>query len=291
MGEFYVAEAGRRLGAQSDPTPVTYEVMVVVGVHTHVADRTLVITIDRPERRNAVDRSTADELHRIFAAFDVDDAHDVAVLTGAGGNFCAGADLHAIGTGDGNRVSDDPDAPAPLGCTRLLLDKPVIAAVEGFAVAGGLELALWCDLRVAATDATFGVYCRRFGVPLVDGGTVRLPRLIGQSRALDMILTGRGISGMEAGEWGLANRTCAPGSALDSALGLAASLAAFPQRCLRNDRRSSYEQWGLGVDDALVNETRLGLATLHSGETLEGAARFVAGAGRGGAVVPPTRER
>ena len=291
MGEFYVAEAGRRLGAQSDPTPVTYEVMVVVGVHTHVADRTLVITIDRPERRNAVDRSTADELHRIFAAFDVDDAHDVAVLTGAGGNFCAGADLHAIGTGDGNRVSDDPDAPAPLGCTRLLLDKPVIAAVEGFAVAGGLELALWCDLRVAATDATFGVYCRRFGVPLVDGGTVRLPRLIGQSRASDMILTGRGISGMEAGEWGLANRTCAPGSALDSALGLAASLAAFPQRCLRNDRRSSYEQWGLGVDDALVNETRLGLATLHSGETLEGAARFVAGAGRGGAVVPPTRER
>ncbi len=291
MGEFYVAEAGRRLGAQSDPTPVTYEVMVVVGVHTHVADRTLVITIDRPERRNAVDRSTADELHRIFAAFDVDDAHDVAVLTGAGGNFCAGADLHAIGTGDGNRVSDDPDAPAPLGCTRLLLDKPVIAAVEGFAVAGGLELALWCDLRVAATDATFGVYCRRFGVPLVDGGTVRLPRLIGQSRALDMILTGRGISGMEAGEWGLANRTCAPGSALDSAPGLAASLAAFPQRCLRNDRRSSYEQWGLGVDDALVNETRLGLATLHSGETLEGAARFVAGAGRGGAVVPPTRER
>ncbi len=291
MGEFYVAEAGRRLGAQSDPTPVTYEVMVVVGVHTHVADRTLVITIDRPERRNAVDRSTADELHRIFAAFDVDDAHDVAVLTGAGGNFCAGADLHAIGTGDGNRVSDDPDAPAPLGCTRLLLDKPVIAAVEGFAVAGGLELALWCDLRVAATDATFGVYCRRFGVPLVDGGTVRLPRLIGQSRASDMILTGRGISGVEAGEWGLANRTCAPGSALDSALGLAASLAAFPQRCLRNDRRSSYEQWGLGVDDALVNETRLGLATLHSGETLEGAARFVAGAGRGGAVVPPTRER
>ena len=261
-----------------------------MGIATETTGRTLVVTIDRPQRRNAVDRTTAGELHRAFVAFDADGGLDVAVLTGAGGNFCAGADLHAIGTGGGNRVSDDPDAPAPLGCTRLLLDKPVIAAVEGFAVAGGLELALWCDLRVAATDATFGVYCRRFGVPLVDGGTVRLPRLIGQSRASDMILTGRGISGVEAGEWGLANRTCAPGSALDAALELAASIAEFPQQCLRNDRRSSYEQWGLGLDDALANETRLGLATLHSGETLEGAARFVAGAGRSGAAVPPTRE-
>ena len=189
-----------------------------MGIATETTGRTLVVTIDRPKRRNAVDRTTADELHRAFVAFDADGGLDVAVLTGAGGNFCAGADLHAIGTGDGNRVSDDPDAPAPLGCTRLLLDKPVIAAVEGFAVAGGLELALWCDLRVAATDATFGVYCRRFGVPLVDGGTVRLPRLIGHSRASDMILTGRGISGVEAGEGGPGHRTCGPGPALQLAL-------------------------------------------------------------------------
>lgn len=253
-----------------------------MGVVTETIGRTLLVTIDRPERRNAVDRATADELHSAFAAFDADDDHDVAVLTGADGNFSAGADLHAIGSGGGNRVSEDLDDPAPLGCTRMMLDKPVIAAVEGFAVAGGLELALWCDLRVAATDATFGVYCRRFGVPLVDGGTVRLPRLIGHSRALDMILTGRGVSGIEAGEWGLANRTCEPGTALDTAVELATSLAGLPQACLRNDRRSSYEQWGLGHDEAMANETRLGLASLRSGEALEGAGRFVAGAGRGG---------
>ncbi len=258
-----------------------------MAVVAETVDRTLVITIERPERRNAVDRTTADELHRAFVAFDADDTLDVAVLTGADGNFSAGADLHAIGSGDGNRVSDDLDDPAPLGCTRVLLDKPVIAAVEGFAVAGGLELALWCDLRVAAADATFGVYCRRFGVPLVDGGTVRLPRLIGHSRALDMILTGREVSGFEAGEWGLANRVCEPGSALAVALELAASITAFPQHCLRNDRRSSYEQWGLGLDAALANETRLGVDTLRSGEALEGAGRFVAGAGRGGAAPPP----
>jgi enoyl-CoA hydratase len=172
--------------------------------------------------------------------------------------------------------------PGPLGCTRLLLDKPVIAAVEGFAVAGGLELALWCDLRVAARVATFGVYCRRWGVPLVDGGTIRLPRLIGHSRALDMILTGRGVSGDEALAFGLANRLTEAGGALDLALELAASLSAFPQACLRSDRRSSYEQWGMDLTDALANEVRHGLVPIRSGETRAGASRFAAGEGRHG---------
>jgi enoyl-CoA hydratase len=244
--------------------------------------RVLVVTIDRPERRNAVDGPTAAALHDTFARFDGDDDLDVAVLTGAGGTFCAGADLKAISTGTGNRIEEDVTRPGPLGCTRMLLSKPVVAAVEGHAVAGGLELALWCDLRVAAADATFGVYCRRWGVPLVDGGTIRLPRLIGQSRALDMILTGRGVSGVEAGEWGLANRVSEPGAALDDALALATSLVAFPQTCLRTDRRSSYEQWGLPLEEALANETRLGLVPVRSGETLEGASRFAAGAGRHG---------
>ena len=244
--------------------------------------RVLVVTIDRPERRNAVDGPTAAALHDTFARFDGDDDLDVAVLTGAGGTFCAGADLKAISTGTGNRIEEDVTRPGPLGCTRMLLSKPVVAAVEGHAVAGGLELALWCDLRVAAADATFGVYCRRWGVPLVDGGTIRLPRLIGQSRALDMILTGRGVGGVEAGEWGLANRVSEPGAALDDALALATSLVAFPQTCLRTDRRSSYEQWGLPLEEALANETRLGLVSVRSGETLEGASRFAAGAGRHG---------
>ena len=245
-------------------------------------DRVLVVTIDRPDRRNAIDGPTAAALHETFLEFDGDDALDVAVLTGAGGTFCAGADLKAITEGTGNRVDEDVDQPGPLGCTRMLLSKPVIAAVEGFAVAGGLELALWCDLRVAADDATFGVYCRRWGVPLVDGGTIRLPRLIGQSRALDMILTGRGVSGTEAGEWGLANRVSAPGAALDDAIALATSLTAFPQTCLQTDRRSVHEQWGMDMRDALANETRLGLVPIRSGETLEGAARFAGGAGRHG---------
>ncbi len=251
-------------------------------VRTDTRGRVLVVTIDRPDRRNAVDGPTAAELHRTFAAFDADDALDVAVLTGAGGTFCAGADLKAISEGTGNRIESDVHLPGPLGCTRMLLSKPVIAAVEGHAVAGGLELALWCDLRVAASDATFGVYCRRWGVPLVDGGTVRLPRLIGQSRALDMILTGRGVDGVEAGQWGLANRVCAPGEALDTAIALAESLVAFPQTCLRTDRQSSYEQWGLPLTDALANETALGLVPVRSGETLAGAARFRDGAGRHG---------
>ena len=251
-------------------------------VRTERHDRVLVVTIDRPGRRNAVDGPTAASLHAAFTAFDGDDGLDVAVLTGAGGTFCAGADLKAISEGNGNHIHEDVDLPGPLGCTRLLLDKPVIAAVEGYAVAGGLELALWCDLRVAASDATFGVYCRRWGVPLVDGGTIRLPRLIGQSRALDMILTGRGVGGTEAGDWGLANRVTPPGEALAEAVALARSLSAFPQTCLRTDRRSSYDQWSLPLDAALANETRLGLVPVRAGETVAGAARFAAGAGRHG---------
>lgn len=253
-----------------------------MAVHTEMTDRTLVVTIDRPERRNAIDGATAAELFEVFTDVDHDDGVDVVVLTGAGGTFCSGADLHAIGEGRGNRVEEDMSLPGPLGCTRMLLGKPVIAAVEGHAVAGGLELALWCDLRVAASDATFGVYCRRWGVPLIDGGTVRLPRLIGQSRALDMILTGRGVDGSEAGEWGLANRVCEPGRALDEALALAAQLSSFPQLCLRSDRASSYEQWGLTLDDALANEIRRGMVPIRSGETRDGAARFAKGAGRHG---------
>ncbi len=243
-------------------------------------ERTTVITIDRPAVRNAVDAPTAAELAAAFSSFDADPDADVAVLTGAGGVFCAGADLKAIAAGDGNRVERDGDG--PMGPTRMLLSKPVIAAVEGFAVAGGLELALWCDLRVAARDAVFGVYCRRFGVPLVDGGTVRLPRLIGMSHALDLILTGRGVSGDEAQAMGLANRLTEPGAALAGALELAAALAAFPQRCLRNDRLSAYRQWSLSVAEALKLETELGLEVIGSGETRAGARRFSGGRGRHG---------
>src|SRR4051812_15798544 len=255
-------------------------------ITTAVHDRILVVTIDRPRRRNAVDRATADALEAAFRNFDADDGLTVAVLTGAGGTFCSGADLAAIAAGEGNRVEPDPAAPGPLGCTRMRLDKPVIAAVEGFAVAGGLELALWCDLRVAATDAVFGVYCRRWGVPLIDGGTVRLPRLIGQSRALDMILTGRPVSGAEALAFGLANRLCPSGGALDAALELGRQLDSFPQLCLRTDRRSVYEQHGLDMVEALRNETRLGLEPIRAGVTTAGASRFAGGAGRHGAADP-----
>jgi enoyl-CoA hydratase len=250
-------------------------------VRTERVGPVLVVTIDRPEVRNAVDGPTAASLHEVFSAFDVDDEASVAVLTGAGGTFCAGADLHAVAAGTGNRVG--PDGPGPMGPTRLLLSKPVIAAVEGHAVAGGLELALWCDLRVAARDAVFGVFCRRWGVPLMDGGTVRLPRLIGHSRALDLILTGRPVAGDEAMAIGLANRLVEPGQARPAAVDLAGQLAAFPQRCLRSDRLSSYEQWSLGVTDALAGEYRHGIETIRSGETATGAARFARGEGRHGA--------
>ncbi len=246
----------------------------------------LTVTINRPDRRNAVDVPAAQALTQAFRAFDADDSLSVAILTGADGNFCAGADLKALAGGEEKRVEEaDPmlNSDAPMGPTRLRLSKPVIAAVEGFAVAGGIELALWCDLRVAAEGSVFGVFCRRFGVPLVDLGTVRLPRLIGHSRAMDMILTGRAVAAAEALEFGLANRLAPKGQALTAAKALAAEIAALPQTCLRNDRLSALEQWDLSEEDAARNEIRRGLATISSGETLSGAAAFTGGAGRGGA--------
>ncbi len=243
-------------------------------------DSVLVVTIDRPQVRNAVDAPTATLLAEAFRRFDADDDLAVAVLTGADDIFCAGADLKGVSDGRGNQVH--PEGDGPMGPSRMLLAKPVIAAVEGFAVAGGLELAIWCDLRVAASDAVFGVFCRRWGVPLVDGGTVRLPRLIGHSNALDMILTGRGVSGDEALRMGLANRLVAPGTALAEAIELAKQISRFPPQCMRGDRLSSYRQWDLSLDDALAEETRLGLEVIRSGETREGATRFAKGAGRHG---------
>ncbi|HUA36092.1 MAG TPA: crotonase/enoyl-CoA hydratase family protein [Candidatus Binataceae bacterium] len=245
-------------------------------VENHIA----VVTINRPEARNAVDRPTAAALAASFRRFDADDSAWVAILTGAGGYFCAGADLKAVASTRGNRVTESGDG--PLGCSRMLLSKPVIAAVEGFAVAGGLELALWCDMRVAARDAVFGVFCRRFGVPLVDGGTIRLPRLIGMSHAMDMILTGRGVSGDEARMMGLANRIVEQGQALAAARELAEQIAAFPQRCMRSDRMSAYESFTMELPEALLNEYRYAIATINSGETREGAARFASGTGRHG---------
>jgi enoyl-CoA hydratase len=239
-----------------------------------------VVTIDRPQVRNAVDGPTAAALADAFRRFDADPELAVAVLTGASGIFCAGADLKAVADGRGNDVR--PDGDGPMGPTRMLLSKPVVAAVEGYAVAGGLELALWCDLCVAASDAVFGVFCRRWGVPLIDGGTIRLTRRIGHSHALDMILTGRGVSGDEARMMGLANRIVPPGTALAEALTLARQLAAFPQRCMRSDRLSSYRQWELPLAQALAEETRLGIEVIMSGETAAGAQRFAAGAGRHG---------
>jgi enoyl-CoA hydratase len=233
------------------------------------------VVIDRPEARNAVDRATAEELVAAFMAYDADDSQSVAVLTGAGGTFCAGADLKAWD----NRI--EPDGDGPMGPTRLRLGKPVIAAVEGYAVAGGLELALWCDLRVAATDATFGVFCRRWGVPLIDGGTVRLPRLIGTSRAMDLVLTGRAFGADEAERIGLVNRVVPSGSARTHAEALAAELAAFPQECLRNDRLSLLEQDGLEEQDAMARELGYGVRSLQAGAA-EGARRFADGEGRHG---------
>jgi enoyl-CoA hydratase len=240
----------------------------------------LIVTIHRPEVRNAVDSPTAEALAAAFSEFDADDSLRIAILTGAQGTFCAGADLKSVSEGRHKALSAEGDG--PMGPTRMLLSKPVIAAVEGHAVAGGLELALWCDLRVAAENAVFGVYCRRFGVPRVDLGTVRLPRLIGHSRALDLILTGRGVSGREALDMGLANRLTAPGAALDGAIELAQQLCAFPQHCMRSDRLSSYEQWSLPFEDAMLNELGRGQSVLASGETVSGATRFASGEGRHG---------
>lgn len=249
-------------------------------VHYETDGPVAVVTIDRPDVRNAVDGPTARELADAFRRVEHDDEVAAAVLTGANGTFCAGADLKAISDGRGNRVEAKGDG--PMGPTRMLMAKPVIAAVEGHAVAGGLELALWCDLRVAADDAVFGVFCRRWGVPLIDGGTVRLPRLIGHSHALDLILTGRGVSGEEAQRMGLANRLVGTGEARDAAVALGHDLARFPQTCLRSDRESSYRQWGLGIEEALALETELGFEVIRSGETAEGATRFAEGAGRHG---------
>jgi enoyl-CoA hydratase len=241
------------------------------------------VVINRPEARNAVDRPTAEALAAAFRAFDADEALKVAVLSGAGGHFCAGADLKAVASGDtarANRVA--PEGDGPMGPTRMMLSKPVIAAVSGYAVAGGLELALWCDLRLADETAVFGVFCRRFGVPLVDGGTVRLPRLVGMGRALDMILTGRAVDAREALAIGLANRVVPAAALMAEAEALALQVAAFPQQCMRGDRRSAYEQWGRSEPEAMANELRHGMATLASGETVSGATRFGSGAGRHG---------
>jgi enoyl-CoA hydratase len=244
-------------------------------------DAVAVVTLNRPQVRNAIDPATAQLLAGTLRELDLDRAVSVIVLTGTDRCFCAGADLRTA-AGEGPPYSLTEDGDGPLGFSRLLLSKPTLAAVEGYAVAGGLELALWCDLRVAAEDAVFGVFCRRWGVPLVDGGTLRLARLIGHSHALDMILTGRGVSGDEALRMGLANRLTPPGEALPAAMQLAADLAALPQNCLRSDRLSSYEQWGLTTEDALRNEFRRGMQVMQSGETQAGASRFVKGAGRHG---------
>jgi enoyl-CoA hydratase len=244
------------------------------------AGKVLVVTINRPQARNAVDSSTAGALGQVFQQFDRDEGLNAAVFTGAGGTFCAGADLREIA--EGRRPPVDPAGAGPMGPTWLMLNKPVIAAIEGHAVAGGLELALWCDLRVAARDAVFGVFNRRFGVPLIDLGTVRLPRMIGHGRAMDLILTGRSVSAEEAFEIGLVSRVVDKGKTLETALEIARSLAEFPQQGLRADRLSAYEQWSLSWDEARNNELRRGLKTLESGEARAGAGRFAAGKGRHG---------
>ncbi|MGH7859973.1 MAG: crotonase/enoyl-CoA hydratase family protein [Candidatus Binatia bacterium] len=238
------------------------------------------VILDRPEARNAVDRPTAEALARAFREFEAETASKVAVLWGANGVFCAGADLKAMGAASANRVAADGDG--PMGTSRMRLRKPVIAAVAGHAVAGGLELALWCDLRVAEEDAVFGVFCRRWGVPLIDGGTVRLPRLIGLSRALDLILTGRPVGAAEALTMGLANRVVGRGRSREEAEKLAREIAVFPEECMRNDRESAYEQAGLAFDEAMRHEFEAGLRSLASPELGEGLRRFRAGQGRHG---------
>jgi enoyl-CoA hydratase len=238
------------------------------------------IIIDNPDVKNAVDGPTALELANVFREFEQDNKALVAVLWGANGTFCSGANLKAITLGRGNRIDKSGDA--PMGPSRMMLSKPVIAAVAGYAVAGGLELALWCDLRIVEESVIFGVFCRRFGVPLIDGGTIRLPRLIGLSRALDMILTGRPISAQEAYQWGLANRIVKDGQSRFEAEKLAKEIAAFPQTCMRNDRLSTYEQFGMDIKSALKNEFKYGLHTLESGEYLEGSKNFIQGIGKHG---------
>jgi len=251
-----------------------------MSVRYELRDHIATVTIDRPGVRNAVDAPTAQALAEAFRRFDDDEGALVAVLTGAGGYFCAGADLKAVAAGEQREIA--PESDGPMGPTRMQLSKPVIAAIEGHAVAGGLELALWCDLRVVAEDAVLGVFCRRFGVPLIDLGTIRLPRLIGHSRATDLILTGRAVPAKEAALIGLANRIAPTGKALDAAIELAKEIASHPQRCMRSDRRSAIEQWGMTEHEAMKNELQLGLETIKSGETLTGAKHFTQGAGRHG---------
>ena len=250
-------------------------------VKVETRERITIVSIVRPQVRNAVDGETAAGLARAFREFDADPDADVAVLYGEYGNFCAGADLKAIANqSGGNRLA--PEGDGPMGPSRMLLQKPVIAAIAGHAVAGGLELALWCDLRVVECSATLGVYCRRWGVPLIDGGTVRLPRLIGHSRAMDLILTGRPVGAEEALQMGLANRVVGEGESLEAAVELAQQLCKFPQNCLRSDRMSAFEQWGMPLEAALLNEYEHGVEVIASQETLTGASRFAAGRGRHG---------
>jgi len=251
-----------------------------MAVRVEVDQSVFTVILSRPERRNAVDRTTAAELATAFRAFEADSEARVAVLFGEGGNFCAGADLKAVAERGGNVVRTEGDG--PMGPSRMQPSKPVIAAVAGYAVAGGLELALWCDLRVAEKSAVFGVFCRRWGVPLIDGGTVRLPRIVGQGRALDMILTGRPVGADEALRIGLADRVVADGAARAEAEALARQIASFPQLCMNADRASSYAQWDLPFSDAMRNETEGGMRVIASGETASGAVRFAGGAGRHG---------
>jgi enoyl-CoA hydratase len=251
-------------------------------VNTTERGPVLVVEIDRPEVRNAVDGPTAAALADAFRAFEENPNLLAGVLAGSGGTFCAGADLKAMTNDPGRANRVDPAGDGPMGPSRMKLEKPVIAAIEGHAVAGGLELAIWCDLRVAAGDATLGFYDRRWGVPLIDGGTVRLPRLIGHSRAMDMLLTGRGIGADEAHAMGLVNRVVPPGTALEEAVSLAEEISKFPQICMRADRMSAIEQWDLDIDEAMAKEFMGGLRAVASGETQQGAARFAEGKGRHG---------
>lgn len=244
-------------------------------------DHITTILINRPQAKNAVDGITAQELATAFEAFDKDENSYVAILGGTNGAFCAGADLKAV-AGDGIPNPTNPTGIGPMGPSRMALSKPVIAAIAGHAVAGGMELACWCDLRVMEETAVMGIFCRRWGVPLVDGGTIRLPRLIGMSRAMDLILTGRPVGATEALQMGLANRVVKEGEAIDAAKELAKQLTAFPQLCMRNDRLSMYEQWNKDLPDALANEFKKGMETINSGETFRGASRFASGKGRHG---------
>jgi enoyl-CoA hydratase len=252
-----------------------------MAVTVETRERVATVILDRPDRRNAVDRDTAEALAAAFRQVEADDEIRAAVLWGASGTFCAGADLKAIAAGEPNRIAEDGDG--PMGPTRMLLAKPVIAAIAGHAVAGGLELALWCDLRVAESDAVLGVFCRRVGVPLIDGGTIRLPRLIGLSRALDLILTGRPVDAAEAHAIGLVNRVVAPGESRQAAESLAAELSRLPQAALLGDRRSAYEQAHRSLPDALGFELAEGQRALA--EAITGAAKFSSGSGRGGAPI------